>query len=111
MVVKLSVRLSPLSGTYPLVKDLFSKEETNSRAHPKIVKLVKRVRNTPTGKEGVVFSEGRTHQEQRRFMVSTLKDFGFGKSDMEGLINDEMGHFCDGADEALICAINKEDVS
>ena len=93
------------------MKDLFSKEETNSRAHPKIVKLVKRVRNTPTGKEGVVFGEGRTHQEQRRFMVSTLKDFGFGKSDMEGLINDEMGHFCDGADEALICAINKEDVS
>ena len=43
-------------------------------------------------------------------MITTLKDFGFGKSDMESLINDEMKHFCDEADDVLIDAINKEDV-
>ena len=94
-----------------MVKDLLSREETNSRAHPKLVKLVKHARNNTTDNRGVIFSEGKTHQEQRRFMITTLKDFGFGKSDMEGLINDEVRQFCDAADDVLISAINKKDVS
>ena len=102
---------SSLAGTYPLVKDLLSREETNSRAHPKLVKLVKHARNNTTDNRGVIFSEGKTHQEQRRFMITTLKDFGFGKSNMEGLINDEVRQFCDAADDVLISAINKKDVS
>ena len=68
------------------------------------------MRNNLTGKEGVAWSDGKTNQEQRRFMLTTLRDFGFGKSDMESLINDEVQHFCDAADEVLISAINKEDV-
>ena len=60
--------------------------------------------------EGVAFSEGKTHQEQRRFMITTLKDFGFGKSNMESIINKEVRRFCDSADEVLISDINKEDV-
>ena len=61
--------------------------------------------------EGVAFSEGKTHQEQRRFMITTLKDFGFGKSNMEDIINEEVCSFCDSADEVLISDINKEDVN
>ena len=99
-----------LTGTYQLIKDLFSKEDTSSRSTPRLVKFVKKVRNTLTGKEGVAWSDGKTNQEQRRFMLTTLRDFGFGKSDMESLINDEVQHFCDAADEVLISAINKEDV-
>ena len=72
---------------------------------------MKKGRNNLTGKEGIIFSDGKTHQEQRRFMLATLRDFGFGKSDMESLINDEVWHLCHDADEALISAINKEDVS
>ena len=93
-----------------MIKDLFSKEDTSSRSTPRLVKFVKKVRNTLTGKEGVAWSDGKTNQEQRRFMLTTLRDFGFGKSDMESLINDEVQHFCDAADEVLTSAINKEDV-
>ena len=94
-----------------MAKNLFSNEETNSRSNPKIIKMIKKIRNNHTGKEGVLFSEGKAHQEQRRFMLTTLRDFGFGKSDMESLINDEVCHLCDGADGTLLSAINNEDVS
>ena len=94
-----------------MAKDLFSREETNSRSHPKVVNVIKKSRNNLTGTEGVVMSEGKNHKEQRRFMLTTLRDFGFGKSDMETFINDEVRQFCDAADEVLIPTINKEDVS
>ena len=98
------------TGKYHITKELFSREETNSRNHPKLVNPRKRSRNSFTGMEGVAFSEGKTHQEQRRFMITTLKDFGFGKSNMESIINKEVRRFCDSADEVLISDINKEDV-
>ena len=99
------------TGKYHIVKELFSREETNSRNHPRLANRRKRLRNNLTGLEGIAFSEGKTHQEQRRFMISTLKDFGFGKSNMESIINKEVSQFCDSADEVLISDINKEDVS
>ena len=99
------------AGKYQLAKELFSREETNSRNHPKVVNAIKRSRNNLTGMEGVAFSEGKTHQEQRKFMLTTLRDFGFGKSDMESFINEEVQQFCDSAEDVLISAINKEDVS
>ena len=94
-----------------MVRELFSREETNSRDNKKFVKKNKKSRNNLTGMEGVLFSEGKTHQEQRRFMLTTLRDFGFGKSNMESFINEEVRQFCDSADDVLISAINKEDVS
>ena len=99
------------TGTYHMVKDLFSREETNSRNYPKVVNAIKRSRNSFSGMEGVAFSEGKTHQEQRKFMLTTLRDFGFGKSNMETIINQEVLQFCDSADNTLISDINKEDVS
>jgi methyl farnesoate epoxidase/farnesoate epoxidase len=38
---------------------------------------------------GVFFSNGRLWQEQRRFTLRHLRDFGFGKTSMEGLIHEE----------------------
>lgn len=35
------------------------------------------------------FSNGRLWQEQRRFTLRHLRDFGFGKTSMEGLIHEE----------------------
>ena len=99
------------TGKYHMVKDLFSREETNSRNYPKVVNAIKRSRNSFSGMEGVAFSEGKTHQEQRKFMLTTLRDFGFGKSNMETIINQEVLQFCDSADNTLISDINKEDVS
>ena len=99
------------SGSHKILKDLFSKEETNSRSNPIIIKTVRKARNNLTGMEGVIWGEGKTHHEQRKFMLTTLRDFGFGKSDMENLINDEVHNFCKCEDNIIISAINKEDVS
>lgn len=38
---------------------------------------------------GVFFANGRLWQEQRRFTLRHLRDFGFGKTSMEGLIHEE----------------------
>ena len=60
--------------------------------------------------EGVLFSDGKTHKEQRKFMLTSLREFGFGKSEMETIINDEVSHLCEGAEETLMLAINNDDV-
>merc|ERR1719464_1861281 len=39
---------------------------------------------------GVTFSQGRYWQEQRRFLLRNLRDFGFGKSEMEDTLLDEV---------------------
>ena len=39
---------------------------------------------------GIMFSNGKEWQEQRRFTLKNLRDFGFGKLSMEGLILEEV---------------------
>ena len=39
---------------------------------------------------GVVFSDGKRWNEQRRFALHTLRDFGFGKMALEDSIRDEL---------------------
>lgn len=41
------------------------------------------------------FSNGRLWQEQKRFTLRHLRDFGFGKSSMEGLIHEECEELID----------------
>ena len=38
---------------------------------------------------GIMFSNGQEWQEQRRFTLRNLRDFGFGKVSMEGMILEE----------------------
>ena len=40
--------------------------------------------------EGIVFTEGRKWQEQRRFALRRLRDFGFGTRSMEAIVQDEI---------------------
>ena len=42
-----------------------------------------------TGHHGLISSMGEEWQEQRRFALRHLKDFGFGRSKMEDLVLDE----------------------
>ena len=43
---------------------------------------------------GVISTSGRYWREQRRFLLKNLRDFGFGKSSMESMIQDEMVKLC-----------------
>lgn len=50
--------------------------------------------STPREKNaGIVFTHGDQWSEQRRFALRTLRDFGFGKSVMEEVIQDEVTKF------------------
>ncbi|XP_029285177.1 cytochrome P450 2J2-like [Cottoperca gobio] len=42
--------------------------------------------------QGLIFSSGNTWKQQRRFALSTLKYFGFGKKSLEPIILDEFTH-------------------
>ena len=46
-------------------------------------------KETSTG--GIVFSAGEHWREQRRFAMKTLKEFGLGKSGLQGVISEEVG--------------------
>ena len=43
---------------------------------------------------GVIGTSGQYWIEQRRFLLKNLKDFGFGKTSMESMIQDEMAKLC-----------------
>jgi cytochrome P450 len=83
-------------GKYEMAKDLFNREETNRRLFDDgMAQRFKTPRQNLTGTEGVVMNHGSKWQEQRRFMLHTLRDFGFGKSSMEDMINEELNSFID----------------
>ena len=46
------------------------------------------------GFHGLVVTEGKEWQEQRRFCLKTLKNFGFGKSSLETIMQEEIKNFC-----------------
>ena len=47
-------------------------------------------RHETTKIHGIIGSSGKVWQEQRRFTLRNLRDFGFGKVSMEGLIQEEV---------------------
>ena len=46
------------------------------------------------GNMGIITASGPKWREARRFVLRHLRDFGFGKSSMESLIQDEMVKLC-----------------
>ncbi len=80
-----------------MARELLGKEETASQRFTNAAadRFIKDMRDNFTGREGVLFNSGTKWVEQRRFMLSTLRDFGFGKSSMEELIAEEVVEFMD----------------
>ena len=95
-------------GKHDIIRDVFSREETNLR-DPHFAAVVKKVRNNSIDSPGIIFGHGKHWQEQRRFMLSTLKDFGVGKTTIEGSINDEVAYFCQYLEEMLISKLSSYD--
>ena len=88
-----------------MVKDVLGQNDCNARPEQGL-QIQKMVRKNLTGSEGIVFNRGVSWQEQRVFLINILKDFGIGKSDMEGMINHELALFCEKAEKTLISQIN-----
>jgi hypothetical protein len=51
-------------------------------------------RDSNGGVPGVIFSHGGYWRELRRFLLRNLRDFGFGKTSMEDLFQDEVAKLC-----------------
>ena len=98
-------------GKHKMVRDIFSQEDTNFR-RPQWVEVIRKARQSFTGTEGILFNEGQYWQEQQKFLLSTLRDFGVGRTNIEGLINNEVAHFCEHMERVLITqmgSLNEED--
>jgi hypothetical protein len=81
------------------MKDVFKLEEVSGR--PNLSPFNKfRIGHWTIGPEhpgrqpGVLFSQGNYWREQRRFMLRNLRDFGFGKTEMDDTIVDEVDKLC-----------------
>ncbi len=78
-----------------LAKELLGRDDTANRRFPNAESehFIRDLRQNRTGREGVIFNTGMQWQEQRHFMLSTLKDFGFGRSSIEQIIAEEVREF------------------
>ena len=85
---------------YDIIKDVLKLEETSGRPSTSPINEF-RPGHWTMGQEnigrqpGILFSQGNYWREQRRFMLRNLRDFGFGKSEMEDTILDEVEELCD----------------
>ncbi|KAI6187471.1 Cytochrome P450-33C9 [Aphelenchoides besseyi] len=72
---------------YNLIVDTFQQDGRAYEGRPDEIEYTKLVRG---GATGVIFSEGQTWSQLRRFSLQTLRDFGVGKNLMQERIIDEI---------------------
>ena len=70
-------------SNHPQVKSLFSRDSLSSRPTEYYHKYVRGTNGTV---RGIIHNSGAVWQDQRRFALSTLRDFGFGKKVTAGPI-------------------------
>lgn len=69
-----------------MARELFSREEWCGRG----LSIISRYFRSDNGvNKGIITSDGLRWQEHRRFALKHLKDFGFGKIGLEGVIQEE----------------------
>merc|ERR1719167_526270 len=72
---------------FHLAKELLSKDEWCGRHTSYVSKYLR----SDSGKnKGIISTDGQEWLEQRRFALKHLKDFGFGKSGLHGIIQEEV---------------------
>jgi len=79
-------------GPYPAVvlydyedaRDLFNQDVVSGRPDSFVYRF-----RMLGGKLGLIFNDGEEWKNQRRFILKTLKDFGFGKKGLEGVLVEE----------------------
>ena len=81
------------------MKDLLKRDEVSGRPDQRPFNEVRpghwTVLEDSKGRvPGVLQSQGRMWREQRRFLLRNLRDFGFGKSEMEDTLLDEIEKLC-----------------
>ena len=84
---------------YGMMKDLLKRDDVSGRA-PSFPFNEFRPGHYTVGNDnkgrapGVLLSQGRGWNEQRRFLLRNLRDFGFGKSEMEETLLEEIEKLC-----------------
>jgi len=76
---------------YEIARDLFNQDMLSGRPDSFVYKY-----RMLGDKLGLLFNDGESWKNQRRFILKTLKDFGFGKKSLEGVLveeADKMGEF------------------
>ncbi|CAG0914187.1 unnamed protein product [Notodromas monacha] len=70
---------------YDITKNVLAREHASLRPDVFSSRYMLNYENT-----GLILSSGTPWKEQRRFTLRTLRDFGFGKTSLEGIILDEL---------------------
>ena len=88
-----TVWMGPLSivviQDFDLCKEMFSRDEFSSRPNNYPEKYIRGFNGTPLG---LVATEGKFWQEQRRFTLKHLKDLGFGRNKLDEAIQEEVNY-------------------
>ncbi|XP_004484591.1 cytochrome P450 2J2-like [Dasypus novemcinctus] len=78
----------------PLIKEVLVHQEQNFRNRP-----VTPMRERIFKKYGILMSSGQVWKEQRRFVLTTLRNFGLGKKTLEERIQEEARHLIEAIEE------------
>ncbi|XP_037683003.1 cytochrome P450 2J2-like [Choloepus didactylus] len=78
----------------PLIKEVLVHQEQNFMNRP-----MTPIREYTFKKDGLIMSSGQTWKEQRRFALSTLRNFGLGKKSLEECIQEEAYHLTEAIKE------------
>merc|ERR1740131_720998 len=81
--------------SYELISEALKKVEVSSRIPFKKIPNVNKVLKDVFihGYHGLVVTEGEEWNEQRKFAVRVLRNFGFGKTSLEAIMQEELTEF------------------